>query len=64
MNLENGNNLLRNIEERLEQISEAINKIDDDSNDSYPISYDFRLWDKKGSVSALELIRNNTERCE
>ncbi|CAG9536191.1 unnamed protein product [Cercopithifilaria johnstoni] len=53
-----GINLLRNIEERLEQISEAINKIDDDSNNNCPV---FQLWSKKGSFSTLELMPNNID---
>ncbi|VDP20422.1 unnamed protein product [Onchocerca flexuosa] len=47
----NGLNILRNIEERLEQISEAINKIDDDSSNNW-----------KGSFNKLELMPNSINR--
>ncbi|VDK70361.1 unnamed protein product [Onchocerca ochengi] len=43
-----GLNMLRNIEERLEQISEAINKIDDDSSNNW-----------KGSFNKLDLMPKN-----
>ncbi|VIO92581.1 Uncharacterized protein BM_BM8058 [Brugia malayi] len=55
----NGINLLRNIEERLDQISDAINKIDDESNNNYSQSIGRQLWNKKGSFSTLELLANN-----
>ncbi|EFO23985.2 hypothetical protein LOAG_04501 [Loa loa] len=57
----NGINLLRNIEERLEQISEAINNIDEDSNNNCPLSYGLQLWGKKGSFNTFELMSNNID---
>ncbi|KAM3715875.1 Protein phosphatase PHLPP-like protein, partial [Dirofilaria immitis] len=57
----NGLNMLRNIEERLEQISEAINKIDDDSNNNCSLSCGLQLWGKKGSFGTSELMPNNID---
>ncbi|VDK72014.1 unnamed protein product, partial [Litomosoides sigmodontis] len=55
-----GTSLLRNIEERLEQINEVINRIDDDSNNNSPLPYGLQLWSKEGSIGTLELTPNNT----
>lgn len=52
--------MLRNIEERLEQISEAINKIDDDSNNNHSLSSGLELWAREEQLQAAELFPNNS----
>uniref|UniRef100_A0A915PXJ7 PPM-type phosphatase domain-containing protein n=1 Tax=Setaria digitata TaxID=48799 RepID=A0A915PXJ7_9BILA len=56
-----GVNVLRNIEERLEQISEAINKIDDDSNNNCSLSSGLQLWNRRESFSTVELMPNKID---
>lgn len=53
-------NMLRNIEERLEQISEAINKIDDDSNNNHSLSSGLELWAREEQLQAAELLPSNS----
>ncbi|VDM99396.1 unnamed protein product [Thelazia callipaeda] len=56
----NDMNTLRNIEERLEQISEAINKIDDDSNNHRSPSSGLELWNEQ---EYLNTNSNNRRSC-
>ncbi|VDK35435.1 unnamed protein product [Gongylonema pulchrum] len=60
MKSKNDITVLRNIEERLEQIGEAINKIDEDSNNNRSLCSGLEFWNKNGQLYGAEVLPSNS----